>query len=228
MPSTRAAPGSMLALMTAAYRKADAFGEVWYLPLADAAAAVAAAGSVALSGAPTAAGVISLYVAGTVVSVPVGITDTPTTLALALAAAITANPDLPVTAIVDLTTATKVDITAKNKGLGGNDIDLRLNYGGSAAGEATPAGLTVTIVAMASGATNPTLTTALSNLADEPFDFIVCPYTDSTSLDALKAAMNDQDRSVELVAAGLWPRLRGQPRHAGGANHARCFAQQPA
>ena len=30
--------------------------------------------------------------------------------------------------------------------------------------------------AMASGATNPTLTTALANCGDQPFDFIVCPY----------------------------------------------------
>lgn len=209
--------GSMLALMTAAYRKADTFGEVWYLPLADAVASVAAAGSVALSGAPTAAGVISLYIAGTVVSVPVGIADTPTTLAAALAAAITANPNLPVTAIVDVATVTKVDITAKNKGLAGNDIDLRLNYGGSAAGEAMPAGITATIVAMAAGATNPTLTTALSNLADEPFDFIVCPYTDSTSLDALKSAMNDQ--------TGRWSWSRQVYGHVFAANRGTLAAQ---
>src|SRR5450830_1277505 len=37
---------SMLALMTAAYRANDTFGEVWYLPLADDAAALAASGTV--------------------------------------------------------------------------------------------------------------------------------------------------------------------------------------
>jgi phage tail sheath gpL-like len=31
----------------------------------------------------------------------------------------------------------------------------------------------------------------LGNLLDMPFDFIVCPYTDTTSLDALKTLLND-------------------------------------
>src|SRR5512135_2352375 len=40
--ATQGGPGSMLHLMTQAYRLNDTFGEVWYLPLADDAAAVAA------------------------------------------------------------------------------------------------------------------------------------------------------------------------------------------
>jgi phage tail sheath gpL-like len=187
--------GSMLALMTSANRASDTIGELWYLPLADAAGALAATGSIAFAGAPTAAGVLSIYIAASrltpAVSVPVLLTDTPATIAASVAAAINATPNLPVTAIVDATTTSKVDITARNKGLAGNDIDIRLNYGGSAASEATPAGIVPTIVAMTGGATNPTLTTALANLDDAPFDFIVCPYTDSVSLDALKAFLND-------------------------------------
>ena len=73
---------------------------------------------------------------------------------------------------------------------------MRLNYLGAAGGEVTPAGVGVTITALASGATNPTLTTALANLGDQPFDFIVCPYTDATSLAALTAFLND--------TAGRW------------------------
>ncbi|MCP1376045.1 phage tail sheath subtilisin-like domain-containing protein [Dyella lutea] len=189
-------PGSMLALMTAAYRASDNFGEVWYLPLADDGAATAAAGSVAFAGAPTEAGTLSVYIGASKllppVRVPVATTDTPDTIATALAAAINAATNLPVTAAVDGTTLSKVNVTAKNKGEAGNDIDLRLNYQGSAGNEATPAGITVTIVAMSAGATNPSLTTPLANLGDQPFDFIVCPYTDTTSLDALKALLNDQ------------------------------------
>jgi phage tail sheath gpL-like len=118
----------------------------------------------------------------------VATTDTPTTIAAAIVAAVSANGTLPVTAT---NAAGVVTFTARNKGVAGNYIDIRLNYGGTAAGEATPAGITATIVAMASGATNPILTTALANLGDQPFDFIICPYTDSTSLDALKALLND-------------------------------------
>jgi phage tail sheath gpL-like len=193
-------PGSMLALMTSAYRASDDFGELWNLPLADAAGATAAAGSIAFAGTPTAAGVLSIYIAASKLTppltVPVSLTDTPASIATAVVAAITAAANLPVTAAVDGTTTSKVNITARNKGLAGNDIDIRLNYGGAAAGEAIPAGITATIVAMTGGATNPTLTTALANLGDEPFDFIVCPYTDTASLDALKAFLSD--------SAGRW------------------------
>lgn len=181
-------PGSMLALMTAAYFKSDNTGEVWYLPLSDATGSVAATGTLTVTGAPTAAGVISLYIGGTLVSVSVATTDTPTTIAANIVAAITANSNLPVTAAA---AAGVVTIAAVNKGLGGNDIDLRVNYGGAAAGQSTPAGISVAIVAMTSGATNPTLTTALANLGDQPFDFIVCPYNDSVSLAALESLLND-------------------------------------
>lgn len=182
--------GSMLALMTAAYVTADSVGEVWFLPLADDSGSIAAAGSVKFVGAPTSTGVLSLYIAGQLVSLTVVTGETPGDIAIALTALVNANSDLPVTAAAATDTVT---LTAKNKGLAGNEIDLRLNYLGSANGQAIPAGLSVTIVQMASGSTNPALNAGLANLGDEPFDFIVCPYTDTASLDALKSLLNDQN-----------------------------------
>lgn len=179
--------GSMLALMTAAYRASDPFGEVWYLPLADDPSAVAATGTVAFTAAATATGVLYLYIAGQRVTMTVTSTQTTNQLATALAAAINAIGDLPVTATAATTTVT---LTAKNKGIAGNDIDIRLNYRGAAGGESLPAGIAVTITAMANGAVNPTLTTGLANLLDKEFDFIVLPYTDSTSLDAVKSFLS--------------------------------------
>jgi phage tail sheath gpL-like len=181
-------PGSMLHLMTQAYRANDTFGEVWYLPLADAAGATAATGSVAIGAAPTANGTYYLYIGGVRIAQPVLAGQTPAQIATNLAATINATPNLPVTAAASSSTVT---LTAINKGPGGNDIDLRANYLGTRGGEVLPAGLTATITAMSSGATAPTLTTALSNLGSMPFDFIACPYTDTASLDALKALLND-------------------------------------
>jgi phage tail sheath gpL-like len=136
--------------------------------------------------------VLSLYIAGQLVSFTVMPGETLAELAIGLAAAINAVGALPVTATVDTTTVSKVDIVAKNAGLAGNDIDLRLNYLGPTNGEATPVGLALTIVAMAGGATNPTLTAGLANLLDQPFDFIVCPYTDAASMNAMQSFLNDQ------------------------------------
>ncbi|PWC74057.1 phage tail sheath subtilisin-like domain-containing protein [Azospirillum sp. TSH64] len=180
--------GSQLALMYEAYRASDSFGEVWLLPLADAAGATAATGTITLTGSPTANGTLALYVGGVLVAQPVVSGQAVAAIATALAATITAMPSLPVTAAA---AAGVVTLTAKNKGPGGNEVDLRVNYRGATAGEATPAGLTVAIVAMAGGTTPPTLPTAFAALADQPYDFIVFPYTDATSLDALKALLND-------------------------------------
>jgi phage tail sheath gpL-like len=108
-----------------------------------------------------------------------------------VAATINSNTNLPVTATAATSTVT---LTANNGGLCGNDIDLRLNYRGSAGGEVTPQGVTVAITAMSGGATNPSLTTALGNLAEQPYDFIVSPYSDSGTISALTAFMGPNGR----------------------------------
>ena len=186
-----AGSGSMLHLMAIAYFLNDPFGEVWLLPLADAGGSTAATGSLAFTHVATANGTLSLYIAGMLVTLPVLTTQTVNNLATALAAAVNAVPNLPVSAAVDGTNAFQVNFTALNAGPGGNDIDLRLNYGGVRNGESTPAGLTTTFTAMSGGATPPSLTTGLANAGDKAYDFIVLPYTDSTSLNGLQAFLND-------------------------------------
>ncbi|MFA7942062.1 phage tail sheath subtilisin-like domain-containing protein [Pseudomonas brenneri] len=181
--------GSMLALMTATYKKSDNFGEVWFLPLEDAEGSVAASGSLLVAGTPSGTGVISLYIAGQLLSFAVATAEPAADIASGLAALVNSSSNLPVTATA---TDATVKFTAKNKGATGNDIDLRLNYLGTAGGEVTPAGLTLTVTAMAAGATNPVLDAALASLGDEAFDFIVSPYTDTASLNALKNLLNDK------------------------------------
>lgn len=192
MASDLAGAGSMVAEMASIYMANDTGGNVYLLPLADSAGSAAAEGKVEISTVPTANGVLSLYIGGTLVPLTVVTTDTTSAIGKALAAAINANTHLPVTAAsVDASGTATVTLTAKNKGDVGNTIDLRLNYQGSAGGERTPAGLTVTLTAMADGAGTPDLTDALGSLKDKTFDFIVLPYSDTTSLNALKMLMND-------------------------------------
>lgn len=199
---------SMLAQMIKQYRANDNFGELWILPLADDGAGVQASGSIAFTGPATAAGTLSLYIGGIRVQQAVTSGMTAAQLATALVATITAATDLQltVTAAVNGSITSQVDVTAIHKGATGNDIDLRVNYLGAAGGEALPPGIGVTITAMASGTTNPVLTTPLANLSDAPFDFIVFPYTDSTSLDAMKNFMGD--------TAGRWAWNRKVYGHA--------------
>lgn len=185
--------GSMLARMVEFYRKNDSVGELWCLPLADDGAAVAATGSVAITGPATKAGTLVLYVAGQRVRLGVSAGDSATAIGDALAALINADSDLAVTATAVTGTVT---LTSRHKGELGNDIDLRVNYLGAFGGEALPAGVTVVITAMAGGATNPDITNALAALGDELFDHIGCPYTDTANLEALEDALGH--------AAGRW------------------------
>ncbi len=180
--------GSQIARMMRAYRANDPVGEVWVLPLQDAGASVAATGTIVVAGPATAAGIIYLRIAGTLVTVAVASGDASTAIAAAIEAAIDADTTLPVTAGVASSTVT---LTARNKGTLGNDIDYQVNYLGAAQGEVLPAGVTVTLSGMSSGAGDPTLSTLATILGDEEFDFIAAPYTGTTALNALKDMMND-------------------------------------
>lgn len=167
--------GSMLAAMVDAVRDADPFGLLWAVPLADAGGAVVASGTITVTGAPTAPGVIPLYIAGEKVPVAVAGTETINNTATAIAAAINANADLPVTANA---VAAVVTLTARNKGSLGNDIDVRYAWLGAAGGEALPTGYVGAIVAMAGGTTDPLITVGMAALGDQTYDFVVMPYTD--------------------------------------------------
>lgn len=198
--------GSMLVGMVQAAIAQDSFTELWVMPVADNGAGVAASGSITFGGAPTAAGTLKFYIAGRVVSVAVASGAALADIADALADAITADTDLPVTAAVDGVTTSKVNITYRHKGTAGNDIDLRLNYYD---GDETPAGLTTTIVAMASGATNPVLTTAIANLADEWFHIWAIAWTDATTLTAIEAELADRFGPLREIEGHAFAAARG-------------------
>ena len=180
-------PGSMLAAMHARHRSIDVAGEVWCLPL-KVTTGTAAKATVTVTGAATEAGLLYLYVGGKRVrSIVPGLASS-TAVALALAQAINDDTDLPVTAAA---AEGVVTLTCKFKGELGNDIALQLNRLGRANGEYTPAGLTAVATVMAGGTGTPEMSAALAALGDEPFEFIAQPWTDATTLDAWKAAMDD-------------------------------------
>lgn len=186
---TKYGPRSLAAGMVASYRKIDTFGELWVLPLADDANAIAATGTLVVGGTPTANGVVNLYVGEVYVPVAVTAGMTPTVIAAAIAAACTAVGTLRVTAAANAATVT---FTAANEGVCGNDILFNLNLLGTIGGQSTPPGLTLTVTPMANGAVNPTtIATALAALGDLPFDIFAHPYTDTASLNAFQAFLSD-------------------------------------
>jgi phage tail sheath gpL-like len=78
-----------------------------------------------------------------------------------------------------------VTLTAKWKGVGGNDISVLVNYFGRIGGEELPFGLELTLPAsgfLTGGTAVPDFDTAIANLGDQQFEYVAMPFTDSTSL----------------------------------------------
>ena len=179
---------SQLADMVQAYRLNDPTGELWCVPV-PAGAGAAAAGSVTFAGTPTASGLVAVYVGGRRYAISVAVGDTAAALATALAAAITADPVIPLEA---LATVGAVALTIAFAGEIGNGTQLALNLRGIPAGEVTPAGLTVTVVPFAGGAGEPDLVASLNALADAEYDYIAIPWSDAATLDDVRTAMGEE------------------------------------
>jgi phage tail sheath gpL-like len=226
--------GSMIVDMIRTARRNNPIGEIWALPLSDAAGAAAAVGKIALSGTPT-PGSFTAYIIGRryKVTVPVTSVDTPTTIAAALAAKVNAGYIdasgqgrlYPVTAAVGTGTpdpVTTVIFTARNKGPLGNNISLDI----SLVGDEGPNAALATVTAMTGGSGAPDPTAGLAACGAAEFDMISCPYADSTTLDILKSFLSDSggrwDPTQDLY--GLHREFRQSLR----ADDARRRTQRPA
>ncbi len=163
--------GSMLAAMYKIARQNAPFQEIWAVPLADAVGSTKAAGTITVAGAPiTTAGSIILYVGGLRISVPVNTVMTNANIATAIAAAVNACPAIQVVATV---ASAVVTLTANNAGSLGNTIKVLSKY---YADDGNLGNTLLTIVQPTGGAGDPSITTALGNMGDGQWDWIVMPY----------------------------------------------------
>lgn len=198
--------GSMLAGMIRSLKAVNDHTDCWVMPLADNVAGVAAGGAVQVTGPATGSGTINLYIGGVRVQAAVANGATAINVAAAIAAAITANLDLPVTAVVDGVDTTKVNITARHKGLAFNDLDLRLNY---YQGETLPPGIAIAITAMANGAANPDLAAPLAALGDVQYHHVIFPYTDAASLNAIETEFESRWAGTRQIEGQVWSAAAG-------------------
>lgn len=175
---------SMLHAMFETFFKASPYTRVFGLPMADAADSVAATGKYAFAGTATASGTYHAYIAGKYhIACPVVAGESANTIAARFKSKVDelfAMSSLPVSGTVLLGDVT---LTCTWKGTTGNEIFLADNW---YPGQTTPAGITVTITQMASGATDPDITNPLVNLASEQYTDVVNPYTDATNMDAIE------------------------------------------
>ena len=149
----------------------------------------AAAGAIIYSGTVEKSGTLRLYVSSDSVPVSVVKNDAPATVATLVAAAINADHNLPVTAAVDSEVTTKVNLTAKSKGLNGNKISVAHCLGFQ---EEMPSGLSAEVTAMADGAGVSNISDAVDALGtgtNQNQNYytggVACSGMDSDSLDIL-------------------------------------------
>lgn len=191
---------SQIASAIAAYKAVDPLTDVYACAVADSASTpVAATGSITWSGTATASGELPLYVGGRRISVSVVKGDTSAvveTTALAAAAQIT---NLPVTVAGD--SGTGLDFTAVNLGTNGNQILLGVAL---MDGETVPAGLTVTVVAMASGATDPTYSAIVTAMGEDEYDTVVCCAIDATNVGLLVTEMEDRFGPMRAIDGSIF------------------------
>lgn len=141
--------------------------------LTDNASGVPATGTIAFSGTATEAGTLTVYIDSIIngkYELAVASGATASSIGANLETLITANTYSPVTAV---NTTGSVALTATNDGTQGNTIGIKI--------DGSVAGITATLTAMASGATNPVLTSLFDVVADKRFTTIIYPAEWGTS-----------------------------------------------
>ncbi|MGV3581906.1 MAG: hypothetical protein ACO1N8_06340 [Methylophilus sp.] len=190
----KAGVGSMAASMVKKYRAGDKVLDVYMLPYSDNAAGVQATGQIEVTAIATQASTLALYIDGVAVNVGLAQNLTLATTAAAIAAKINANNDLPVTAA---SAGALVTLTARHKGTCGNSIDVRT----SLYGEIKPAGLALTIGAMANGAGDPETGDLTAIIGQRWYRYIALGINDAATLAAWAA--ESQNRYQPPVQAGF-------------------------
>lgn len=212
---------SPITSMVERYFAADPNGQLWAMGVADNGAGTAATGSIVVTGTATAAGTINLYIAGRYVPVAVAVGDTATVVGVNISAAINNYFDssavfigqqrqgmkgvkLPLTSTAATGTVT---LTAANKGTVGNQISVILNYLQWEGQQTTPAGLSVAITAMATGATDPVTSGFAINLGNTQYDFIGHCWASATALTDFSNLMSftaGRWSWAEQIYGGCW------------------------
>lgn len=176
--------GSHVHLQCKAWFKVNKRTRLWAIGLADNGSGVASVRKYdvvgADSGAASADGFVYLYIAGVRYEIPFLEGDTEAEIVNKMIAKVNADASCPFTASNGGGGGTdKFWLTAKNKGVVSESLDVRFNY---REGEAANGGVTISSITGVTGATDPDVGgTIIPLLADQWYQIIVSPYADSTT-----------------------------------------------
>lgn len=174
--------GSELYRMVAAAVAVNTTAQIYCTAIAEA-SGTNASGTVTITGPATAAGSVTVTIAGTAVVTEVASGDSANTVAAAISAAINDVEELPVTASVSTNVVT---VTFRHDGPRGNYCSLR------ALSEAAGIGATASGSYLASGATSDDPQNAIDATDASRYHFLVAPYQDATNLAKFKTQVSTQ------------------------------------
>lgn len=195
--------GSPAAHMIKAYFKNDSIGEVWLLPIGDGTTAATGTFTVATDTADE-DGVIYPYVGDRRFKVAVTSGQDQDAVAAAIAAAINADADGLVTAAAVLAVVT---VTSRVKGASMNAIRLDIDRFGAAGNEPGVSGIAVTPEAtLSGGAGDPSIETAVGNLADVEYDYVAYGFdvSDGTQRAFLTDELDARWGPLRMLYGHVW------------------------
>lgn len=183
--------GSMLDDMVRLARANAPAQEIWCLPVTE--SGTAEVRSITVTDVPAVGGQGVVEIAGEPLAITIAAGDTKADVATALKDAVNAyyNPlseaSLPYIAAIDGEDDTKILLTARHKGAAASDIDIDIPV--LAGVNAFSGNLTLATDTLGSG--TPDLSAGLGALGDDPFDWIVSPFSDATNVGRYKTLLSD-------------------------------------
>ena len=179
--------GSMAHLMVAASINANRYAQITVLPLADSGTGVPAAATVTFAGTATAAGSVTVSLAGRSVTLGVASTTTAAAVAAAVQLELLKQVDWPFTSAV---AGAVITFTAKNEGTVANGVLV--------AATSDTAGITATPVQPSGGLNDPDLTAALATVFSASHEVICWPYNNQTALTVLRTHLTARGAALEM------------------------------
>ncbi len=189
------------------------------IALDDLPAGFAATGKYTVTGAMSSNATMVIKAANETVKLGVAAAQTQDVIASAMVAAINAQTDYPVTAVVNAGNNNEVDIVARHKGEYGNDIMLDVMF------ESTeqPTSPIINITPMSGGSGNPDIVDAITAMGDEWYNWIVNPWTDATNMAALETELSSRFSPTRQIGCRAFTAITGSygtaAAYGDGRNH---------
>jgi phage tail sheath gpL-like len=196
--------GSQLDQMIRGFKAANPNTELHAIALNEDVAGVKATCTLTVTGTATEDGTLAYVWGGRRRTVAVTTGDDHEDVAAAIKAADDADGDSATTSAV---LAGVVTVSAKHKGLYGNDLSIFANY---YAGEKTPAGIAIAITAFANGATDPDAGDAVAALGgDTQYHTIVTGFIAAANMLALEDEMVSRWSALRAIEGIVFAAFRG-------------------